>query len=84
MEKTHKLKTLKDIGNLITDENKEFLIADIIASLEFIVDLKENVLKETGEYPTDFFDSISICFDGSVGVDKISINGNIYELNKQQ
>lgn len=81
-KKTHIIKTLTDIGNLITDENKDFLIADLTESILFIVDLKEKVLKETGEYPTDIFESIETCFDGKTGIDKISLDGKIYELNK--
>lgn len=82
--KVHLIKTLNDIGNLITDENKEFLIADIVAWLNFVVDIKESIMKETGEYPVDFIESISISFDGKIGVDKVSVNGKIYDLNKPQ
>lgn len=82
--KVHLIKTLNDIGNLITDENKEFLIADIVASLNFVVDTKERIMKETGEYPVDFIESLSISFDGKIGVDKVSVNGEIYDLKKQQ
>lgn len=82
--KVHNVKTLNDIGNLITDENKEFLIADIVESLNYVVDIKERIMKETGEYPVDFLDSLSICFDGKIGVDKVSVNGTTYDLNKTQ
>jgi hypothetical protein len=82
--KVHLIKTLNDVGNLITDENKEFLIADIVAWLNFVVDIKESIMKETGEYPVDFIESISISFDGKIGVDKVSVNGKIYDLNKPQ
>ena len=82
--KVHLIKTLNDIGNLITDENKEFLIADIVAWLNFVVDIKESIMKETGEYPVDFIESISISFDGKIGVNKVSVNGKIYDLNKPQ
>jgi hypothetical protein len=82
--KVHLIKTLNDIGNLITDENKEFLIADIVAWLNFVVDTKESIMKETGEYPVDFIESISISFDGKIGVNKVSVNGKIYDLNKPQ
>ena len=82
--KVHNVKSLKDIGNLITDENKEFLIADIIESLNYVVDIKERIMKETGEYPVDLLDSLSICFDGKIGVDKVSVNGTTYDLNKPQ
>lgn len=83
-KKTHIVETLNDLGNLITDENKDFLIADLVESLLFVVDIKEKVLKKTGEYPTDFLKSFEICFDGKIGVDKVSINGEIHELNKPQ
>lgn len=82
--KVHLIKTLNDVGNLITDENKEFLIADIVAWLNFVVDIKESIMKETGEYPVDFIESISISFDGKIGVNKVSVNGKIYDLNKPQ
>jgi hypothetical protein len=82
--KVHLIKNLNDIGNLITDENKEFLIADIVAWLNFVVDTKERIMKETGEYPVDFIESLSISFDGKIGVDKVSVNGIIYDLKKQQ
>jgi ferredoxin-fold anticodon binding domain-containing protein len=82
--KVQLIKTLNDISNLITDENKEFLIAGIVESLNLIVDIKERFLKETGKYPVDLIDNLSISFDGKIGVDKISINGCIYDLKKPQ
>ncbi len=82
--KVHLIKTLNDIGNLITDENKEFLIADIVAWLNFVVDIKESIMKEKGEYPVDFIESISISFNGKIGVDKVSVNGKIYDLKNKK
>ena len=82
--KVHLIKTLNDIGNLITDENKEFLIGDIVAWLNFVVDIKESIMKETSEYPVDFIESISISFNGKIGVDKVSVNGKIYDLKNKK
>jgi hypothetical protein len=64
--KIHTLTTINDIANLINDENKEFLIADLVSSLNAIVDIKERYLKEAGKYPTDFIEYIEIIFDGKV------------------
>ena len=81
-KKIHRISSLNDIGNIITDENKDFLIADLVESILFVVDLKEKILKQTGEYPTDFYKSIDICFDGEIGVNAVTLNGKNYELKK--
>lgn len=80
--KIYEITTIEDIGNLITEENAEFLITDLISTLELVVNLKERVMRETGKYPVDFFKSVSITFDGVNGVNGASINGEFFNLKK--
>lgn len=81
--KIHRVKDMNDIGNLITTENAELLIADLIDSFHVALALKEKFKKDTGEYPVDFFSHVDIVFDGKKGVDKITFNGEELELNKK-
>jgi hypothetical protein len=74
--KTHRIKDINDIVNLITEENADFLIADLVASFKIALSFKEEIKKETGEYPIDFFSHVDIVFDGKVGVNNITINGD--------
>ena len=82
-QKIHRVKDINDIGNLITTENAELLIADLIDSFYVALALKEKFKKDTGEYPIDFFSHVDIIFDGEKGVNKITFNGEELELNKK-
>ena len=81
--KIHRVKDINDIVNLITNENAEFLIADLVDSFYVALSLKEQIKKDTGEYPVDFFSHIDIIFDGKKGINKITFNGKEVELNKE-
>lgn len=81
--KIHRVVDVNDIVNLITEENAEFLIADLVDSFRVALSLKEGIKKQTGEYPIDFIEHIDIVFDGRVGIDKITINGEEVKLNKE-
>lgn len=81
--KIHRVKDINDIVNLITEENAEFLIADLIDSFHVALALKEKIKKDTGEYPVDFFSHVDIIFDGKKGVNKITLNGEIVEVTKK-
>jgi len=81
--KIHRLKDLNDVVNLITTENAEFLIADLIDSFHVALSMKEKIKKETGEYPVDFLSHIDIVFDGIKGCNKITLNGKEVELIKE-
>lgn len=82
-QKIHRVKDINDIGNLITTENAELLIADLIDSFYVALALKEKFKKDTGEYPVDFFSHVDIVFDGKKGVNKITLNGEEVKLNKK-
>ena len=73
--KIHRIVDVNDIVNLITEENAEFLIADLVDSFRVALCLKEKIKQETGEYPIDFFSHVDIVFDGKVGVNNITLNG---------
>lgn len=81
--KIHRIKDINDIVNLITNENAEFLIADLVDTFYVALELKEKIKKDTGEYPVDFFNHVDIIFDGQKGVNKITYNGKEVELNKK-
>lgn len=81
--KIHRVKDINDIVNLITTENAELLIADLIDSFYVALALKEKIKKDTGEYPVDFFSHVDIVFDGKKGVNKITLNGEEVKLNKK-
>jgi len=81
--KIHRIETINDIVNLITEENSDFLIKDLVDSLKLILSIKEKVKKETGKYPVNFFNHIDIVFDGKGGVEKLTINGEYVELIKE-
>jgi hypothetical protein len=81
--KIHTVKDINDIVNLITNENAEFLIADLVDSFYVALSLKEKIKKDTGEYPVDFFSHIDIVFDGKKGCNKITLNGKEVELIKE-
>ena len=81
--KIHRVKDINDIVNLITNENAEFLIADLVDSFYVALSLKKQIKKDTGEYPVDFFSHIDIIFDGKKGINKITFNGKEVELNKE-
>jgi hypothetical protein len=80
--KIHRIETINDVVNLITEENAEFLINDLVDSLRVLLSIKEKMKKETGEYPIDFFGHIDIVFDGKGGVNKLTVNGKDIDLNK--
>lgn len=79
--KIHRVKDINDIVNLITQENAEFLIADLVDTIYVALSYKEQIKNETGEYPVDFFSHVDIVFDGKTGVNKITLNGENVELN---
>jgi hypothetical protein len=80
--KIHRIETINDVVNLITEENAEFLINDLVDSLRVLLSIKEKMKKQTGEYPIDFFSHIDIVFDGKGGVNKLTANGKDIDLNK--
>jgi len=80
--KIHRIETINDVVNLITEENAEFLINDLVDSLRVLLSIKEKMNKQTGEYPIDFFSHIDIVFDGKGGVNKLTANGKDIDLNK--
>jgi hypothetical protein len=80
--KIHRIVNMNDIGNLITDENKEFLINDLVNAIILACSVKEMIKKETGEYPTDFISHVDIIFDGVNGINTISVDGEKFELPK--
>lgn len=82
--KIHRVVDVNDIVNLITEENAEFLIADLVDSFRVALSLKEKIKQETGEYPIDFFSHVDIVFDGKVGVNNITLNGEKINLMKPQ
>lgn len=73
--KIHKIKDINDIANLITEENAEFLIADLKETFMAILSVKEEYKKEKGEYPDVVFEYVDIVFDGKKGIENITING---------
>lgn len=81
--KIHRIETINDVVNLITEENAEFLINDLVDSLRVLLSIKEKMKKEIGEYPIDFFGHIDIIFDGKGGVNKLTVNGKDIELTKE-
>ncbi len=81
--KIYRVKDINDIINLITNENAEFLVDDLIHSFYVALELKEKIKEDTGEYPVDFFNHIDIIFDGKKGVNKITFNGKEVELNRE-
>jgi hypothetical protein len=81
--KIHRVKDLNDVVNLITIENAEFLIADLIDSFYVALSMKEKIKKETGEYPVDFLSHIDIVFDGIKACNKITLNGKEVQLIKK-
>ena len=81
--KIHRVTDLNDVVNLMTTENAEFLITDLIDSFRIALSLKEKIKKDTGEYPVDFLKHIDIVFDGKIGVNKITLNGEIVEVNRK-
>ena len=80
--KIHRIETINDVVNLITEENADFLINDLVDSLRVLLSIKEKMKKQTGEYPIDFFSHIDIVFDGKGGVNKLTANGKDIDLNK--
>jgi hypothetical protein len=81
--KIHRIETINDLVNLITEENAEFLINDLVDSLKLMLSIKEKAKEKTGKYPIDFFSHIDIVFDGKGGVDKLTVNGKDIELTKE-
>jgi hypothetical protein len=81
--KIYRVKDMNDIINLITNENAEFLVDDLIHSFYVALELKEKIKEDTGEYPVDFLKHIDIVFDGKIGVNKITLNGEIVEVNRK-
>jgi hypothetical protein len=80
--KIHRIANMNDIGNLITDENKELVINDLVHSIMLAVSLKEHIKSKTGEYPTDFFEHVDIILDGKNEINHVTINGETFEIPK--
>jgi len=79
--KTHSIRTIGDISKIITTDNYEILLSDIAETFLRVLQYKQAIKEETGEYPKiSIMDDIAWTDDGVQGLSELIINGERFTI----
>ena len=80
-KKIHKLKTIEDICQIVTEENFERLVMDMADCIGFHIKLKRELTKK--QYAKLKFDGILWKDDGVMGMTTLKLNGDEIQIKKK-